>query len=85
MILSVVPLIVIPAPSAVLLVGLVTLAITIFLSSTVKMLVFSVVVVPSTVRFPFTTKSPPRLTVLEDIVGYNPIVLAFEFITIAFS
>ena len=85
MILSVVPLMVMPAPSAVLLVGLATLAMIIFLSSTVKILVFSVVVVPSTVRLPFTTRSPPRLTTLVDIVGYNPMVLAFEFITIALS
>ena len=85
MVLSVVPLIVIPAPSAVTLVGLATLAITIFLSSISTVDVLIVVVVPSTVRFPPTTKLPPRLTVLAEIDGYNPIVRATEFINIAVS
>ena len=85
MILSVVPLMVMPAPSAVLLVGLATLAITIFLSSISTVDVLIVVVVPSTVRFPPTTKLPPRLTVLVAIDGYKFTVRSLEFITIASS
>ena len=56
---------VIPAPSAEASVGLGTFAIVIFLSSTAKSTVLIVVVVPSTVRFPATVRSPPVRTVLS--------------------
>jgi hypothetical protein len=54
--LSVAPLIVIPAPSAVVLVGVATSAIIIFLSSTTRFVELRLVVVPFTVRSPVTTR-----------------------------
>ena len=58
-------LIVIPAPSAVRLDGDATLANTMFLSSIVRTEVLIVVVVPSTVKLPETTRSPPVRTILS--------------------
>ena len=55
-VLSVAPLIVIPAPSAVVSVGVATLAIIIFLSSTSNVAVLSVVVSPLTVKSPAIVK-----------------------------
>ena len=62
-VLSVAPLIVIPAPSAVVSVGDATLAITIFLSSTCNVSVLSVVVFPLTVKSPVTVKLLPTVVV----------------------
>ena len=50
-VLSVAPLIVIPAPSAVIFVGVATFAISIFLSVTASVVELIVVVLPLTVRF----------------------------------
>ena len=60
-VLSLVPLIVRPAPSAVTSVGVVTLARTMFLSATTTSVLDSVVVVPLTVRLPVMTALPPTL------------------------
>ena len=57
-VLSVAPFNVIPPPSAVVSVGVDTLPSSIFLSSTVSVVVSIVVVVPLTVKSPPTVKSP---------------------------
>ena len=76
-VLSVAPLIVIPPPSAVTSVGVDTLAKVIFLSSTSRVLVFRVVVVPLTVRVPVTLKSlgistSPSLVTVKPRVVLGP-------------
>ena len=55
------PSIVIPAPSAVMSVGLATLANSIFLSATVRVTLDTVLVDPITVRLPLTNKLFPIL------------------------
>jgi len=55
-VLSVAPFNVIPPPSAVVSVGVDTLPSSIFLSSTVSVVVSIVVVVPETMKLPVTTK-----------------------------
>ena len=59
--LSVVPFRVIPPPSAVVLVGVVTSPRITFLSSTTKLVVLMLVVVPLTVRSPDTVRFPERV------------------------
>ena len=56
--MSVVPFKVIPPPSAVVSEGLVTLPISMFLSSTLRVVESIVVVVPFTVKLPPTVKLP---------------------------
>lgn len=60
-VLSVAPRSVIPPPSAVESVGEATLPSSIFLSSTVTVVEFTVVVVPLTVTLPVTVRSPPTV------------------------
>ena len=79
-VLSVVPLIVIPAPSAVTSVGVKTEANSIFLSSTVKVVELIVVVVPFTVKSPPTVKLLPIVTLLG-----NPIVIVSPDIVVSIS
>ena len=74
-----------PAPSAVESVGVATLAIIIFLSSTTRSEVLRVVVFPSTVKFPATIKLPPTFTWLSKNPLYRLTCLVAELITIAFS
>jgi hypothetical protein len=79
-VLSVVPLIVIPAPSAVVSVGVATEANSIFLSSTLKVVELIVVVVPFTVKSPPTVKLVPIVTLLG-----NPIVIVSPDIAVSIS
>ena len=67
-VLSVAPFTVIPAPFAVTFVGVVTLAISIFLSATVSVVELRVVVVP------FTVRSPPTITFPVVVIAAAPTV-----------
>ena len=87
-VLSVVPRIVIPAPSAVVLVGVATFARTTFLSSTTIVDVFRVVVLPLTVKSPVTIRLFPIVTfegrpiVIAPVYGPEPVpaVIAISFV-----
>jgi len=68
--LSVVPLRVIPPPSAVALEGLATEPNSIFLSSTVSVVELTVVVVPLTVKSPLTVKLPAVIAPV-DVIAAN--------------
>ena len=68
-VLSVAPFKVMPPPSAVTSVGVVTFAISIFLSSTVRVSVLIVVVVPETVRLPAIVKLSDQLTSVPSVTS----------------
>ena len=67
MVLSVAPLSVIPPPFAVTSVGVATEPNSMFLSSTVTVVLFTVVVVPLTVRLPATVKLSDQLTSVPSV------------------
>ena len=67
MVLSVAPFRVIPPPSAVVSEGDATEPISIFLSSTVNVVLLIVVVVPLTVLFPVTVKFPATVISLDNL------------------
>ena len=71
-VLSVVPFRVMPPPSAVESVGLATDPISMFLSSTVRVVLLMVVVVPLTVRLPVITTLPVNVPPVAGTVSFSP-------------